>query len=1114
MHSSKWRAVNTGFYPLVGSPHHLANLRGNLTRCIHLSQPLLRADRPSATPKVADGRNDGSPTPETGLNGSSIEQGSGEPSGSSGSPEKPINKSNYGSASRRAVRNWKKLKDVPPFQLPRPFLNQNVFLKEKNDTNFVDLPLSHRAPDPPNTRTAADTTGSSPRHVAAEKTSDQTMAKKGSPPDFQRVMWRFGHGVLDELQSAVSTGLQIPASRHSNEASFARPHLILYNPKKGSNMFLDDLVMCLAGRGGIDLVQIDAHDLAEMGGDYLDESSDPANEPLSSLSYEVYVANQGNKVQSNANTNAATTNEDPLAELVELLKAKLMSKPQQQPGRQSYKVTGPTAEESSRDQKLALFLDSLFHACDIKRALQSTDHEGPPKTNPNRNSFKSENADAEFAVQQDATPTSSPTLIIHIKDYPEICNTQSGGKLLDALHSALSERRAAGERILLIGTCVSGNADLASSRLENDTLSEDLDPGGLTRTILVPLSSDRGLEELFAALYKERVKSINIRHLQNMIRRLASTPEKVMKVLSRSGLQVDHRLQIQHDIWSFAAVHRLATTALGLMHEDNKDMDVSHIERAIKVIDASDGTKLRWLSNEKKQARGIRDAEKGRKGKTQTTDSRPDKKQLEKECNQHERRLLNGMIDPSDIRVTFAQAHAPKETVQTLKDLTLLPLSCPEEFDYGVLAEQSISGLLLYGPPGTGKTLLAKAVAKEGGATILEVSGADLSSKWVGESEKNVRALFSLARKLKPCIVFLDEADAILGARGNNHSRSGHRDLINQFLREWDGLKEATAFIMVATNRPFDLDDAVVRRLPKRILIDLPTEEDREEILKILLKNEVLDPEVSLAKLAADTPLYSGSDLKHLIVTAAQACVRENYDAAHASPELEPASSKTTSPSPLILPAPAPSPTISPAISSMSPAPSLAATSQQPSSPSSSTPTARESSNSSWHNALPQMMRAFIPSTPFKSKEPSPPSPPPNSISSPTPSLSSTTTHTATVSTPAPSTSQSSSSTPPSSAPTSPSPPITPPKSDTNSTSTPTKRILRSHHFSRALEEISASVSEDMGSLRAIKKFDERYGDRRGRKKGKLEGGFGFETLGEKEREEVREKGGRVRGVV
>ncbi|KAL7931111.1 AAA domain-containing protein [Trichoderma chlorosporum] len=248
--------------------------------------------------------------------------------------------------------------------------------------------------------------------------------------------------------------------------------------------------------------------------------------------------------------------------------------------------------------------------------------------------------------------------------------------------------------------------------------------------------------------------------------------------------------------------------------------------------------------------------------------------------NEYEKRIASGQINRENLRTTFADVHAPPETISALKLLTSLSLLRPDAFSYGVLAQDKISGCLLYGPPGTGKTMLAKAVAKESGANMLEVSGASINDKWVGESEKLIRAVFTLAKKLTPCVVFIDEADSLLASRSMFTNRASHREHINQFLKEWDGIEETNAFIMVATNRPFDLDDAVLRRLPRKILVDLPLEEDRRAILKLQLKGEILDDSVSLDEYAKRTPYYSGSDLKNMCVAAAMAAVEEENEAA------------------------------------------------------------------------------------------------------------------------------------------------------------------------------------------------------------------------------------------
>lgn len=248
--------------------------------------------------------------------------------------------------------------------------------------------------------------------------------------------------------------------------------------------------------------------------------------------------------------------------------------------------------------------------------------------------------------------------------------------------------------------------------------------------------------------------------------------------------------------------------------------------------------------------------------------------------NEYEKRIASGQINRENLRTTFADVHAPPETISALKLLTSLSLVRPDAFSYGVLAQDKISGCLLYGPPGTGKTMLAKAVAKESGANMLEISGASINDKWVGESEKLIRAVFTMARKLTPCVVFIDEADSLLASRSMFANRASHREHINQFLKEWDGMEETSAFIMVATNRPFDLDDAVLRRLPRKILVDLPLENDRRAILELLLKGEVLDDSVSLDEYAQRTPYYSGSDLKNMCVAAAMAAVEEENEAA------------------------------------------------------------------------------------------------------------------------------------------------------------------------------------------------------------------------------------------
>ncbi|KAJ6352898.1 hypothetical protein OIU76_002005 [Salix suchowensis] len=146
------------------------------------------------------------------------------------------------------------------------------------------------------------------------------------------------------------------------------------------------------------------------------------------------------------------------------------------------------------------------------------------------------------------------------------------------------------------------------------------------------------------------------------------------------------------------------------------------------------------------------------------------------------------------------------------------PMRRPELFSHGNLL-RPCKGILLFGPPGTGKTLLAKALATEAGANFISITGSTLTSKWFGDAEKLTKALFSFASKLAPVIIFVDEVDSLLGARGGSFEHKATRRMRNEFMAAWDGLRSKDSqriLILGATNRPFDLDDAVIRRLPRR----------------------------------------------------------------------------------------------------------------------------------------------------------------------------------------------------------------------------------------------------------------------------------------------------------
>jgi len=228
------------------------------------------------------------------------------------------------------------------------------------------------------------------------------------------------------------------------------------------------------------------------------------------------------------------------------------------------------------------------------------------------------------------------------------------------------------------------------------------------------------------------------------------------------------------------------------------------------------------------------------------------------ELNSYELELCNGIIDPDMIEIELSNLGGLKD----IKNELLEVLEETSSYEKYSSLLNPVKGILLYGPPGCGKSALARALAKSGNVPMLSISPSLLLRKYVGETSQLTRAIFSLAFKIQPCILFIDEMDSLFRERYDDDNVV-HRNLKTEFMTFWDQILNSRSLITVigATNRPQELDPAIQRRFERSYLIGIPDLKARKEIFQIVLKQTILDKDFDFTRAAELTENYSPSDI-------------------------------------------------------------------------------------------------------------------------------------------------------------------------------------------------------------------------------------------------------------
>ncbi|OBS23478.1 hypothetical protein FPOA_04028 [Fusarium poae] len=690
-----------------------------------------------------------------------------------------------------------------------------------------------------------------PRIMAVANTGDENDQSSGNPVDRSgsnsgESCFLIKQEILDDLLDSIAS-LHLADPRHLPPGRQCT--IALHTPIRRGFQFLDELVLQAAKEMGCSLVSFSPYELHDLALDF---------------------CHQEISLEGKPSFHATEDSDDWLVDI------KISE-------RHLARFFGFKTERKAKDTDTENGLEAINALIDAVEAKterldrQSSDRDLDLKQVP-------------IKLSQQEKPRAT---LVYLRDYTtlssEVCR-----RLACRLRDTILKRRLAGEKItLIIGLAhpeshedleYSGQ-EILSGKIECDCDICDcigkacqchrscavcltrtkLDATGLLSQSIMPLNVPKGWKDLRVSDWRGSRTAARIRMLKRTLHRHLAHLDSSPPLL----LDADHSLssilsEKSLDIFAFesssewdeifeAMVPRIVGRCLRKRY-----VNLAHIESILHRL----ATETRGIND--KDNITISPEEQARKS------WQLELSMIGRGCVEWESVLLTNVINPASLETTLNDVVMDQSVVTKITTLVKLSKLKPNASSDALLAQMRITGALLYGPPGTGKTHLARAVARSSGTKyLMMVDAATILQKWQGQSEKAIAAIFSLARKLFPCIIFLDEVDALFYKR-TGEDRSWERANTTQFLQSMDGLlkQENMPFLLAATNRPMDLDSAFLRRLPHKVSFDMPDQHSRALILRLFLKEDDLDS-VDIDALATRTAGFSGSDLKSLCGQAA-----------------------------------------------------------------------------------------------------------------------------------------------------------------------------------------------------------------------------------------------------